>query len=69
MITKLCIASHIFYDRHLYEYILWAFCACLKEGLGCTLPLVECIVIVQPACVPIQEMWQLGRDTIMNPSA
>ena len=26
---------------------------------------MECIVIVQPACVPIREMWQLGRDTII----
>ena len=25
---------------------------------------MECIDIVQPASVPIREMWQLGRDTI-----
>ena len=69
MITNLYIISHILYDRHLYECILCAFCACLKEGWGCMPPLVECIVIVQPASVRIQEMRQLGRDTIMYPPA
>ena len=71
MITKLYIVSHILYDRHLYEYILWAFCACLKEALGFTPtpPLVECIIIVQPANVSIREMWQLGMDTIIYPPA
>ena len=38
MITKLYIVVHILYDRHLYKCILWAFCACLKEALGCTHP-------------------------------
>ena len=67
MITKLYIVSHILYDRHLYEYILWAFCACFKEAWSCTPSplLVECIGIAQPASVPNQEMWQLGGDTIM----
>ena len=67
MITKLYIVSHIFYGHHLYEYIIWAFCACFKEAFGYTPPppLVEYIVIVQPASVQIWEMWQLGRDTIM----
>ena len=36
MITKLYIVSHILYDCHLYEYIIWAFCARLKEALDCT---------------------------------
>ena len=38
----------------------------LKRSLGLypTPPIVECIDIVQPASVPIREMWQLGRDTI-----
>ena len=61
MITNIYIVSHILYDCHHYECILCAFCACLKEAWGCT-PLVECIVIFQPASVRIQEMWQLGRE-------
>ena len=65
MIINLYIVSHILYDRHLYEYILWGFCACLKEVMGCTPSLVEYIVMFQPASVQIPEMWQLGRDTIM----
>ena len=38
----------------------------LKRSLGLypTPPIVECIDIVQPASVPIREMWQLGRDMI-----
>ena len=32
-------------------------------------PFVEYIVIVQPACVQIWEIWQLRRDTIMYPPA
>ena len=38
MITKSYIVSHIFYDRNLYECILWAFCTCLKDAWGCTPP-------------------------------
>ena len=38
MITNICIVSHILYDRHLYESILCAFSACLKEVWGCTPP-------------------------------
>ena len=53
MIINLYIVSHamscILYDRHLYECILWGFCACLKEAWGCTQPFVEYISIVQPA--------------------
>ena len=41
MIINLYTVSHILYDRHLYECILWGFCACLKEAWGCTPPLVE----------------------------
>ena len=68
MITNLYILSHILYDRHLYECILLAFCACLKEAWGCThLRLVECTVTLQPASFPIWEMWRLGSDTIMYP--
>ena len=70
MITKLYIVSNILYDHYLYEYmyILWAFCACLKEAMGCTHPPPSCgMHFVQPASVPIWEMWQLGRDTIMYP--
>ena len=36
---------------------------------GIVSSLLECITIVQPASVPIQEMWQLGRETIMYPPA
>ena len=32
MITNLYIVSHILYDRHLYNYILWAFCAWSEEA-------------------------------------
>ena len=38
IITKLYIVVDILYDRHLYDFILWAFCACSKEAFGCTHP-------------------------------
>ena len=42
----------------------------LKRSLGLhPHPLVEYIAMVQPACVQIREMGQLGRDTIMYPPA
>ena len=42
----------------------------LKRSLGLYAhPLVEYIAIIQAASVQIQEMWQLGRDTIIYPPA
>ena len=39
-----------------------------KRGvLTFTPPLVECVVIAQPAPVWIREMWLVGRDMIMYP--
>ena len=34
MIINLYIASHITYDRHVYECIILGFYACLKEAYG-----------------------------------
>ena len=38
IIMNFYVASHILYDRHLYECILWGFCTYLKEAWGCTPP-------------------------------
>ena len=61
MIINLYIVSHILYDCHLDECILWGFYACLKEAWTFASSRVELIAIVQPACVQILEMWQMGR--------
>ena len=62
MIINLYILSHILYDRHLYECILWDYCAYLKEVWDFTQPIVELIAIVQPASV---QMLQIERGTTM----
>ena len=41
----LYIVSHILYDRHLYECILWGFCACLNKAWDFIPPLIELIAI------------------------
>ena len=38
MIINLYVISHILYDCHLYECILWGLCTCLREAFGCTPP-------------------------------
>ena len=46
-----------------------AFVHALKKLGVVPHPLVEYTAIVQPACVRIWEICQLGRDTIMYPPA
>ena len=46
-----------------------AFAQALKKPGVVPNLLVEYIAIVQPACVRIREMWQLGRDMITYPPA
>ena len=66
MTTNLYIVSRTLYGRHHYKPCM-SFLRMLKRIVPH--PLVEYIVIVQPASVQIREMWQLERDTIMYPPA